>query len=186
MFAPDLYNIFFADKLEELKNKQAKKKNHKTTIIKENVKFEKEQIVNAHQEKSKQDESTELSQNGEVKESSALPNKTSSSEPVYSKVKPEEKIQIVEKQVKEIPAFKIEKKADDEKMSEKCLKCDKFESNNVKLLKDVESLTMENKKLKENEKDFENKIKISEHEDIFWIKLENKVLKEQQTEFKIK
>ncbi|MFS8002439.1 hypothetical protein Hanom_Chr13g01202091 [Helianthus anomalus] len=153
--------MLFVDKLEKLKNKQAaKRKHHEEANVKEIVKSEKKQVDSAHQEKSKQDESTEFSQNIEVKESRASTNETSSSEPVYSKVKPEKKNQIVEKHVKEIPAFKIEKKADDEKMSEKCLKCDKYESDNVKLLKDVESLTLENEKLKENEKDFQNQIKV--------------------------
>ncbi|MFS8025077.1 hypothetical protein Hanom_Chr16g01470701 [Helianthus anomalus] len=82
-----------------------------------------------------------------------------------------------------------------------CSKCDESRADNVKLLKDVESLTLENKKLKENEKefqnkitvleneklkiekDFENKIKTLENEDVFWIKLEKKSFKEKETEF---
>ncbi|XP_022042426.1 myb-like protein X [Helianthus annuus] len=132
-FPPDLYNMFFVDILEVLKNKQgAKKKNHKAATVKENVKSEKKHVDSAHQEKSKQDESIELYQDDEVKESSASTNETSSSEPVYSKVKLEEKVQVVKKQVKEIPAFKIEKEADVEKTFEKCSKCDKSESDNKK------------------------------------------------------
>ncbi|MFS7997914.1 hypothetical protein Hanom_Chr12g01147611 [Helianthus anomalus] len=92
--------------MEKIKERQAaKKKNHKAAIVKEKVKSEKKHVDNAHQEKSKQDESTELSQNGEVKESSASTNETSSSDPM-------------------------------------CLKCDKSKSENVKLLKDVESLPL--------------------------------------------
>ncbi|KAM0034541.1 hypothetical protein Hdeb2414_s0016g00499121 [Helianthus debilis subsp. tardiflorus] len=64
------------------------------------------------------------------------------------KVKSEENVHVVEKQVDEISAIKVEKKAEAEKMSEKCLNCDKSESENVKLLKDAESLTLENKILK--------------------------------------
>ncbi|MFS7978269.1 hypothetical protein Hanom_Chr10g00913561 [Helianthus anomalus] len=140
MFSPDLYNIFYAGKLEELKDKQAaKKKNHMAATVIENVNSEMKQVDNAHQEESKQNETTELSQNGEVK--------------------PEEKVHGVKEHVKEIPAFKIEKKADVEKMSEKCSKCDKSGAHNVKLLKDVESLTLENKILKEKEKELQNQIK---------------------------
>ncbi|KAM0031087.1 hypothetical protein Hdeb2414_s0017g00504551 [Helianthus debilis subsp. tardiflorus] len=115
-------------KLEKLKNKEAaKKKNHKAATVKDIVKSEKKQVDGAHQEKSKQDESTELSQIGEVKESRASTNETSSSE-------------------------------------QECSKCDKFRADNVKLLKDVESLTLENKILKENEKEFQNQINILENE----------------------
>ncbi|MFS8022455.1 hypothetical protein Hanom_Chr16g01439621 [Helianthus anomalus] len=66
-----------------------------------------------------------------------------------------------------------------------CSKCDKSEADNVKLLKNVESLTLENEKLKENEKEFENKIKSSENENL-WIKLENKNFKKRKKNFKIK
>ncbi|KAJ0555997.1 hypothetical protein HanIR_Chr07g0308651 [Helianthus annuus] len=59
------------------------------------------------------------------------------------KVKSEENVQVVEKQVDEISAIKVEKKAEAVKMTEKCLNCDKFEADNVKLLKNVESLTLE-------------------------------------------
>ncbi|MFS7938565.1 hypothetical protein Hanom_Chr05g00441231 [Helianthus anomalus] len=41
-----------------------------------------------------------------------------------------------------------------------CSKCDKSREDNVKLLKEVESLTLENENLKENEKELQNKIKI--------------------------
>ncbi|KAJ0477299.1 hypothetical protein HanHA300_Chr13g0486851 [Helianthus annuus] len=63
-----------------------------------------------------------------------------------------------------------------------CSKCDELKADNVKLLKDVESLTLEVKNLKEKEKEFENKIKSSENED-FWIKFENKNFKEKETKF---
>ncbi|MFS7935229.1 hypothetical protein Hanom_Chr05g00401021 [Helianthus anomalus] len=46
-----------------------------------------------------------------------------------------------------------------------CLKCDKSEADNVKRLKDLEILTLENKILKQKEKELENKIKSSENED---------------------
>ncbi|XP_035845294.1 kinesin-like protein KIF20B [Helianthus annuus] len=56
----------------------------KTDSTSKNEESEKKHVDNAHQEKSKQDESTELSQNGEVKELSASTNETSSSESVCS------------------------------------------------------------------------------------------------------
>ncbi|KAJ0846898.1 putative transcription factor interactor and regulator CCHC(Zn) family [Helianthus annuus] len=60
--------------------------------------------------------------------------------------------------------------------------CVKLKSENVKLLSDLNSLTSENKVLKEKEKDFERKKKSSENED-FWIKLEKKNLKANETKF---
>ncbi|KAM0058586.1 putative transcription factor interactor and regulator CCHC(Zn) family [Helianthus debilis subsp. tardiflorus] len=96
-----------------------------------------------------------------------------------AKLKSEEIGQDVEEQVKEISAIKVEKKTEDVKTTEKCSKCDKFESDNIKLLSDLDSLILENKILKEKanvfenekskiEKDFQNQIKILEDErDIF-------------------
>ena len=54
--------------------------------------------------------------------------------------------------------------------------CEKLKIENDKLLGKLNSLTSENKILKENVKIFESKQKSSENED-FWIKLENKNLK---------
>ncbi|KAJ0715632.1 hypothetical protein HanPI659440_Chr13g0503451 [Helianthus annuus] len=91
------------------------------------------------------------------------------------KVKSEEIVQEVEEQVKEISAIKTEKKAEAGMMSGKCLNCENLKSENAKLLRDLESLTLENKNFKnlENEKvkiekDFQDQIKILEDEkDIF-------------------
>ncbi|KAJ0615512.1 hypothetical protein HanIR_Chr02g0080031 [Helianthus annuus] len=68
-----------------------------------------------------------------------------------AKCKSDENVREVEEQVKEISAIKLEKKAEDVKMTEKCSRCDKFESDNVKLLSDLDSLTLENKILKEKD-----------------------------------
>ncbi|XP_022007527.1 receptor-like kinase TMK3 [Helianthus annuus] len=55
-----------------------------------------------------------------------------------AKLKSEENVREVEEQVKEISAIKVEKKAEDVKMTKKCSKCDKFESDNIKLLSDLD------------------------------------------------
>ncbi|KAJ0509631.1 hypothetical protein HanIR_Chr11g0531161 [Helianthus annuus] len=68
-----------------------------------------------------------------------------------AKCKSDENVREVEEQVKEISAIKLEKRAEDVKMTKKCSRCDKFESDNVKLLSDLESLTLENKILKEKD-----------------------------------
>ncbi|KAJ0548176.1 putative transcription factor interactor and regulator CCHC(Zn) family [Helianthus annuus] len=60
--------------------------------------------------------------------------------------------------------------------------CEKLKAENDKLLGGLDSLTFENRKLKENIKVFENKQKSSEDED-FWIKLENKNLKASESKF---
>ncbi|XP_022000105.1 triadin-like [Helianthus annuus] len=71
-FSPDRYNLYFAGKMEEIKERQAaKKKNHNAATVVE-------------------------------------------------KVKPEENVRVIKKQVKEIPAIKVEKEADTEKIPEKC------------------------------------------------------------------
>ncbi|XP_022014161.1 uncharacterized protein LOC110913647 [Helianthus annuus] len=110
MFAPELYNMFYAGKLEELKNKQAAKmKNHKSANVEE----------------------------------------------INDEIKPEERVRVVMKQVEEIPAFKNENEADDKKILGMCSNCEKSKSENVKLLRDVDILTLKIKYLKEKEKDFE-------------------------------
>ncbi|XP_022003959.1 WEB family protein At5g16730, chloroplastic-like [Helianthus annuus] len=57
-----------------------------------------------------------------------------------AKCKSDENVREVEEQVKEISAIKLEKKAEDVKMTEKCSRCDKFESDNVKLLNTAAAL----------------------------------------------
>ncbi|MFS7953359.1 hypothetical protein Hanom_Chr07g00617621 [Helianthus anomalus] len=52
------------------------------------------------------------------------------------KDKSEENVQVVEKQVEEISVIKIKKKAEAEKMTEKCLNCENLKSENAKLLRD--------------------------------------------------
>ncbi|XP_022032094.1 vacuolar protein sorting-associated protein 13-like protein [Helianthus annuus] len=117
-FSLHMFNMLFSAQAETLKNKQtAKKKNQKAVNVEENAKSEKEQVDNIHHEKTKQDETSELSLNGEYK--------------------PEEKVQAVEEQVEEIPAFKMERKADVEKILEMCSNCEKSNSENVKLLREV-------------------------------------------------
>ncbi|KAF5810421.1 hypothetical protein HanXRQr2_Chr04g0169201 [Helianthus annuus] len=112
------YLVIGCEQIEKLKNKLAvKKENQKAANVEEIIESEKNQVISAHQEKPKLDESTELSQNGEVKEQSSSTNETSGSEPVYSEAKIEEEVRIVEEQVKEILAFKIENEADDKKDS---------------------------------------------------------------------
>ncbi|KAJ0558449.1 hypothetical protein HanIR_Chr07g0336481 [Helianthus annuus] len=163
MFGPQLFEMLYAGTLEKLKDKQAvKMKIDEAANMNESVQVEKNQVDN-HKETSEQDETTELSQVDEVK--------------------PEESIHVEKKQVEKISALLVEKnEADDQKILEMCLNCEKSKSENVKLLNDVDSLTLEIKRLKEKEKEFENKIKASEKED-FWIKLENKNLKENETKF---
>ncbi|KAJ0927082.1 hypothetical protein HanRHA438_Chr04g0178651 [Helianthus annuus] len=118
LFLSEMFNKSFAEQIEKLKNKlAAKKENQKAANVEEIIESEKNQVISAHQEKPKLDESTELSQNGEVKEQSSSTNETSGSEPVYSEAKIEEEVRIVEEQVKEILAFKIENEADDKKDS---------------------------------------------------------------------
>ncbi|KAM0027418.1 hypothetical protein Hdeb2414_s0019g00539941 [Helianthus debilis subsp. tardiflorus] len=73
-----------------------------------------------------------------------------------AKVKSEENVREEEEQVKDISAIKVDKKAENVNMIEKCSTCDKFELDNVKLLSDLDSLTLENKILKKKEKVFEN------------------------------
>ncbi|MFS8023207.1 hypothetical protein Hanom_Chr16g01448781 [Helianthus anomalus] len=68
-----------------------------------------------------------------------------------------ESVQVEKTQVEKIPAFKVEKKADDIQILEMCLNCEKSKSDNVKLLKDVESLTLENKISKKMKKNFKTK-----------------------------
>ncbi|MFS7945601.1 hypothetical protein Hanom_Chr06g00526211 [Helianthus anomalus] len=87
----------------------------------------KKHVDNAHQENIKQDESTELSQYVEDKESSASTNETSSSEP-------------------------------------ECSKYEKSKSGNIILLRDVESLTFENKNYIKLKNDLKNQLKILENE----------------------
>ncbi|XP_022029054.1 uncharacterized protein LOC110930130 [Helianthus annuus] len=70
-FSPDRYNLYFAGKMEEIKERQAtKKKNHKAATVEE-------------------------------------------------KIKHEENVRVIQKQVKEIPAIKVEKEADTGKIAEK-------------------------------------------------------------------
>ncbi|KAJ0467879.1 hypothetical protein HanIR_Chr14g0690231 [Helianthus annuus] len=65
-----------------------------------------------------------------------------------AKFKSEENVREVEEQVKEISAIKVEKKAEAVNMTEKCSKCENMKSENAKLLRDLESLTLENENLK--------------------------------------
>ncbi|MFS7986278.1 hypothetical protein Hanom_Chr11g01008421 [Helianthus anomalus] len=94
------------------------------------------------------------------------------------KDKSEENVQEVEEQVKEISAIKIEKKAEAVKMIEKCLNCENLKSENAKLLRDLESLTFENKNLKNSENDLKIQIKILENEKV-------KIEKDFQNQIKI-
>ncbi|KAJ0590104.1 hypothetical protein HanRHA438_Chr04g0189701 [Helianthus annuus] len=61
-------------------------------------------------------------------------------EEIKEKVKPEEKVQEVKKQVKEIPAIKVEKETDTEKMPEKCENCDTVKRHNNKLIHNMNRL----------------------------------------------
>ncbi|MFS7957397.1 hypothetical protein Hanom_Chr07g00665901 [Helianthus anomalus] len=148
--------MFYAGTLEKLKNKQAAKiKNPEAANMEDSVKSEKKQVDSGYQETTEQDKATELSRNDEVKpdESVKMEKKQVEKIPALMVEKnPDDKQNKF--QGEDIPAFRIENEADDKKMSETCSNCDKFGAYNVKLLKDVESLTLENKILKENEKKF--------------------------------
>ncbi|MFS7919259.1 hypothetical protein Hanom_Chr03g00210641 [Helianthus anomalus] len=52
----------------------------------------------------------------------------------------DEDVRVIKKQVKEIPAFKIEKEADAEKVSEKCENCETMKKHNNKLIHNMNRL----------------------------------------------
>ncbi|MFS7982892.1 hypothetical protein Hanom_Chr11g00968091 [Helianthus anomalus] len=91
------------------------------------------------------------------------------------------------------------KESHDGKMIGKCSKCEKSESDNVKLLKDVESLTLEIKSMKD-EKESDNKQILEMREvceslesenvkllsDVNSLTVENKILTEKEKDFESK
>ncbi|KAJ0525478.1 hypothetical protein HanHA300_Chr09g0312501 [Helianthus annuus] len=52
----------------------------------------------------------------------------------------DENVRVIKKQVKEIPAYKVEKEADAEKMPEKCENCDTMKRHNNKLIHNMNRL----------------------------------------------
>ncbi|KAJ0743502.1 putative transcription factor interactor and regulator CCHC(Zn) family [Helianthus annuus] len=92
--------------------------------------------------------------------------------------KSEENVREEEEQVKEISAIKVEKKAETVKMIEKCSNCENLNSENAKLLRDLESLTLENKNLKNSENVLKNQKQNLENEKL-------KMEKEFQSQIKI-
>ena len=94
-----------------------------------------------------------------IKERELELQKNSNVEIDEAKFKSEENVREEEEQVKEISAIKVEKKAESEKMTEKCLNCENLKSENAKLLRDLESLTLENKNFKNSENDLKIQIK---------------------------
>ncbi|KAJ0546491.1 hypothetical protein HanIR_Chr08g0361611 [Helianthus annuus] len=97
---------------------------------------------------------------------------------VEVKFKSKEIVQEVEEQIKEISAIKVEKNAEAEKMNEKCLNFENLKSKNAKLLRDLESLTLENKNFKNSENDLKIQIKNLENEKV-------KIEKDFQSQIKI-
>ena len=72
----------------------------------------------------------------------------------------------------------MEKKAEAEKMTEKCSNCENLKSENAKLLRDLESLSLENENLKKAENVLKNQIQNSEIEKV-------KIEKDFQSQIKI-
>ncbi|KAJ0615542.1 putative transcription factor interactor and regulator CCHC(Zn) family [Helianthus annuus] len=95
-----------------------------------------------------------------------------------AKFKSEENVREEEEQVKEISAIKVEKKAETVDMIEKCSNCENLKSENAKLLRDLESLTLENENLKNSENVLKIQIKNLENEKL-------KMGKEFQSQMKI-
>ncbi|KAJ0802357.1 putative transcription factor interactor and regulator CCHC(Zn) family [Helianthus annuus] len=76
----------------------------------------------------------------EIKERQAAKKKNHNAATVKEKVKPKENVRAVKKQVKEIPAIKVEKEADTEKIPEKCESCNTVKRHNNKLIHNMKRL----------------------------------------------
>ncbi|KAJ0507793.1 hypothetical protein HanIR_Chr11g0510181 [Helianthus annuus] len=75
-----------------------------------------------------------------IKERQAAKKKNHKASTVEEKVKPEENVRVLKKEVKEIPAIKVEKEADTEKIPEKCVNCDTVKRHNNKLIHNMNRL----------------------------------------------